>query len=209
MEYVDGKSLETILQAERRLPQARVVDIGIQVSAALALAHKEGIIHRDIKPDNLLLVPSFDDDLNPTDLVKVCDFGTAKLKSAGAELTLAGMICGSPAYMSPEQIEGRDLDFRTDIYALGMTMYEAATGAHPFAAETLTELFMKHQLEAPRPPREFVPDLDPLLEEILLRMLAKRPEGRHESARTLRLELRVVADQLREQGPPSSVLSTR
>jgi serine/threonine-protein kinase len=207
MEYVDGTSLETILQNAGRLPQARVVDIGVQVSGALAFAHKEGIIHRDIKPDNLLLVPSYDDDLNPTDLVKVCDFGMAKLKAAGEDLTAVGMICGSPAYMSPEQIMGKELDFRTDLYALGMTMYEAVTGAHPFAAQTLTELFMKHQFEMPRPPRELVPDIDPLLEEILLRTLAKRPEDRHESARTLRLELREVAEQLREQGPPSSVVS--
>src|SRR5262252_1889257 len=139
MEYVDGKSLETMLQTEGRLPQARVIDIGIQVCSALALAHKEGIIHRDIKPDNLLLVPSLDDDFNQTDLVKVCDFGMAKLKASGEELTVGGMICGSPAYMSPEQIKGKELDFRTDIYALGMTLYEAVTGCHPFAAETLVE----------------------------------------------------------------------
>jgi eukaryotic-like serine/threonine-protein kinase len=209
MEYVDGKSLETMLQTDGRLPQTRVIDIGIQVCSALALAHKEGIIHRDIKPDNLLLVPALDDDFNTTDLVKVCDFGMAKLKASGEELTVGGMICGSPAYMSPEQIKGKELDARTDIYALGMTMYEAVTGCHPFAAETLVELFMKHQFETPRSPRQLVPELDPLLEDILLRTLAKRPEGRHDSVRTLRMELRVLADQLREQGPPSSVVSGR
>jgi serine/threonine-protein kinase len=209
MEYVDGKSLETILQTGGRLPQARVVDIGIQVCAALVLAHKEGIIHRDIKPENLLLVPAFDDDLNPTDLVKVCDFGMAKLKKSGEDLTVGGMICGSPAYMSPEQIKGKQLDFRTDIYALGMTLYESVTGLHPFAAETLVELFMKHQSEAPRPPSQLVPDLDPVFEDILLRALAKRPEDRQDSARTLRLELRTVAEELREKAPPSSVVSGR
>jgi serine/threonine-protein kinase len=206
MEYVDGTSLETMLQNGGRLPQARVVDIGMQVCSALALAHKEGIIHRDIKPDNLLLVPWYDDDLYSTDLVKVCDFGMAKLKSSGEDLTVGGMICGSPAYMSPEQIEGKELDFRTDLYALGMTMYEALTGAHPFAAETLAELFSKHQYEAPRPPSELVAGVDSLLEDILLRTLAKRPEGRQESARILRLELREVFEQLRENAPPSSAL---
>ncbi len=212
MEYVAGRSLEAILQTEGRLPLLRVVEIGIQVASALAVAHQEGIIHRDIKPENLLLVPAVDDDFAATDLVKVCDFGMAKLKngSGGAteeELTIGGMICGSPAYMSPEQIRGAVLDARTDIYALGMTMYEAATGAHPFTAATLAELFMKHETEPPRRPSEFVPGIDPLFEDILMRALAKRPQDRHETARTLRIELREVADELREQAPPSSLVS--
>jgi serine/threonine-protein kinase len=211
MEYVGGKSLETILQTEGRLPQHRVVDIGIQVCNALVLAHKEGIIHRDIKPENLLLEPALDDDLVTTDLVKVCDFGMVKLKNPGTEeeLTVGGMICGSPAYMSPEQIRGGTLDARTDIYAIGMTMYEALTGAHPFTAMTLVELFMKHENEPPRPPTAFVPDIDPLLEEVLLKTLAKRPEDRHESVAMLRLELREIAHELKDQAPPSSVVLGR
>jgi serine/threonine-protein kinase len=188
------------------LPLLRVVEIGIQVAGALAIAHAEGIIHRDIKPENLLLVPAVDDDFVATDLVKVCDFGMAKLKNQGTdeELTVGGMICGSPAYMSPEQIRGAELDARSDIYALGMTMYEAATGAHPFTADSLLELFMKHENEPPRKPSEFVPGIDPLFEDILMRALAKRPQDRHESARTLRIELREVADELRDQAAPSS-----
>ncbi len=211
MEYVAGRTLEAILQVEGRLPVLRVVEIGVQVASALALAHHEGIIHRDIKPENLLLVPAVDEDFGATDLVKVCDFGMAKLKNAGneEELTIGGMICGSPAYMSPEQIRGAELDARTDIYALGMTMYEAATGAHPFTAESLVELFMKHENEPPRRPSEFVPGLDPLFEDILMRALAKRPQDRHESARTLRIELREVAEELRDQAPPSSLVSAR
>jgi predicted Ser/Thr protein kinase len=207
MEYVAGRSLEAILQTEGRLPVLRVVEIGIQVASALAVAHNEGIIHRDIKPENLLLVPTIDEDFGPTDLVKVCDFGMAKLKNTGGEeeLTIGGMICGSPAYMSPEQIRGGTLDARTDIYALGMTMYEAATGAHPFTAESLVELFMKHENEPPRKPSEFVPAIDALFEDILMRALAKRPQDRHESARTLRIELREAADELRDQPPPSSL----
>ena len=211
MEYVAGRSLEGVLQDEGRLPVLRVVEIGIQVASALTVAHKEGIIHRDIKPENLLLVPTTDEDFGTTDLVKVCDFGMAKLKNPGTdeELTVGGMICGSPAYMSPEQIRGVELDARTDIYALGMTMYEAATGAHPFTAESLLELFMKHENEPPRKPSEFVPGIDPLFEDILMRALAKRREDRHESARTLRIELREVAEELREQqAPPSSLVGS-
>ncbi len=211
MEYVAGRSLEEVLQAGGRLPALRVVEIGVQVCNALVLAHKEGIIHRDIKPENLLLVPSVDDELAEADLVKVCDFGMAKLKNPGpdeGELTIGGMICGSPAYMSPEQIRGGELDSRTDIYALGMTMYEALTAAHPFTADTLVELFMKHENEPPRRPSHFVPGIDPLLEDILMRALAKRPADRHDSARTLRVELRELAEQLREQAPPSSALGS-
>ncbi len=207
MEYVAGQSLEALLQSERRVSQARVIDIGIQVCNALVVAHKEGIIHRDIKPENLLLVPSLDDDQITADLVKVCDFGMAKLKNPGDEdLTLGGMICGSPAYMSPEQIRGGTLDARADIYSLGITMYEALTGNHPFAAQTLLELFTKHESEQPRAPSELVPNMDSLFGEVLMRTLAKRPDDRQDSARTLRLELRAVAEQLQEDAPPSSVM---
>src|SRR5262249_32054677 len=129
MELVVGRTLEAILAAEGPLPQKRVIDIGIQVCRALVFAHGQGVIHRDIKPENVMIVPDADDDGEPCDLVKVCDFGLAKLRDPGdadsVDITTTGMLCGSPAYMSPEQTRGDALDLRTDVYSLGVTMFEA------------------------------------------------------------------------------------
>ena len=134
MELVAGTPLEAVIAAGP-MPARRVVDIGIQVCRALQFAHEKKVIHRDIKPENIMLVPDRDDDGTPCDLVKVCDFGLAKLREGGEEdMTVAGMLCGSPAYMSPEQTRGDELDARTDLYALGVTMFEALTGALPHEA---------------------------------------------------------------------------
>jgi serine/threonine-protein kinase len=201
MEYVAGQSMEQAILANGKLAQARVVDIGIQACGALIRAHAAKIIHRDIKPENILLVPHVDDDSKEVDLVKVCDFGMAKLKDPnviGEDITLGGMICGSPAYMSPEQARGLELDPRTDIYSLGITLYEGVTGKLPFTAHTIVELLMKHSEEPPTPPSKLVPGIDPVLEDVILRALAKDPKDRHESARVMRLELRAVAEQLLE-----------
>jgi serine/threonine-protein kinase len=200
MELVKGRTLEAILATEGPLPQKRVVDIGIQVCRALVFAHGHGVIHRDIKPENVMIVPDADDDGEPCDLVKVCDFGLAKLRDPGdgenVEITVSGMLCGSPAYMSPEQTRGDTLDARTDIYALGVTMFESLTGALPYEAYSIGELFLKKCTANPRRVSELVAGVDPLLDDIVARAMAIDPNDRHPSARELRTELRAARDAL-------------
>jgi serine/threonine-protein kinase len=159
-----------------------------------------GIVHRDVKPENLMLVSQRDDDGNPKDVVKVCDFGLAKLRDRDVDqdedLTGAGMLMGSPAYMSPEQTLGIEIDSRTDIYALGVTLYECVAAAMPHDAMTLTALFGKKVTEAPRPLRSFVPDIDPGLEACIMRALATDRSQRPQTMRAFRDELRTVLAKL-------------
>ena len=150
-----------------------------------------------------MIVADFDDDGDPTDLVKVCDFGLAKLRDPGddenAEITVSGMLCGSPAYMSPEQTRGDTLDTRTDVYSLGVTLFEALTNQFPFEAFSINELFLKKCTEVPRRVSSILPDVDPLLDDIIMRTLAIDPHARHESARELRTELRAAKEALAEE----------
>ncbi|HVH47799.1 MAG TPA: serine/threonine-protein kinase [Labilithrix sp.] len=200
MELINGRSLEAILATGGPLPPKRVVDIGIQVCRALLFAHGHGVIHRDIKPENVMLVPDTDDDGEPCDLVKVCDFGLAKMREPGdgesVEITVSGMLCGSPAYMSPEQTRGDTLDLRTDLYSLGVTMFEALTGTLPYDANSIGELFLKKCTENARRVSELVPGIDPLVDDVITRAMAIDPNDRHPSARELRTELRAARDQL-------------
>jgi serine/threonine-protein kinase len=195
MELLAGRSLEAILAVEGRLSQRNAVMIAIQACSALAFAHDVGIVHRDVKPENIMIVPHRDDDGNPTDLVKVCDFGLAKLHESSPDhedLTTGGMLCGSPAYMSPEQTRGEKIDARTDIYSLGTTLFESLSGTLPHEATSLAELFTKKMLETPRRLSSVVSDIDPLLEDIVERSLSIDPSQRHPNVRMLREELREV-----------------
>jgi serine/threonine protein kinase len=204
MEYVAGASLESLIASEGRLPILRVVKIGIQVCSALIAAHEVDIIHRDIKPENLLLVVADGED-GPSDLVKVCDFGTAKLSlpvSEEHEATGFQVLCGSPAYMSPEQARCETLDQRSDIYSLGVTLYEALTGELPIKASGLAEQLVQAQSQLPRNPSELVPDVDPLLVDILMRMLEKDPDRRHATLNEVRAELKELATQLQPASLP-------
>ena len=208
MELLTGRSLEAILAASGRLPQRAAVTFAIQTCNALAFAHDVGIIHRDVKPENIMIVPHRDDDGNPCDFAKVCDFGLAKLRDRGddgedgqgahEDLTTVGMLCGSPAYMSPEQCRGETLDGRSDIYSLGITLYESVTGLFPHDAKSLFELFTMKSTEPPRRPSTLVPDIDPLLEDVIMRSLATDPNQRHPNARVMREELREVLATLEE-----------
>jgi serine/threonine-protein kinase len=210
MELLTGRSLEAILAASGRLPQRTAVTFAIQTCSALAFAHDVGIVHRDVKPENIMIVPYRDDDGNPCDLAKVCDFGLAKLRDLSGDgggdgqgphedLTTAGMLCGSPAYMSPEQCRGEVLDGRSDIYSLGITLYESVTGLFPHEAKDLFELFTKKSLEPARKPSTLVPDIDPLLEDVLMRALATDPKKRHPDARVMREELKEVLASLEDE----------
>lgn len=198
MELVEGMTLERIISEQGAQPALRVAKIGLQVCRALTFAHDHGVIHRDIKPENVMIVADVDDDDEPCDVVKVCDFGLAKLRTPDAEnadLTVAGMLCGSPAYMSPEQTVGQKLDIRSDIYSLGVTLFEAVTGRLPHEAAGLAELFAK-KLSAPaQKPSSFRP-VDAELERIILRSLSMDPDARQASAKELRKELKAVVDRL-------------
>lgn len=189
MEYLKGRTLTQLLRTEKVLPGPRACKIMRQVCASLADAHATGIIHRDLKPDNIFLTEVGGD----PDWVKVLDFGVAKLAdSEGAgTLTQTGMIFGTPKYMSPEQAEGRPIDYRADIYALGVVLYELLVGRPPFVADTPVGLLLKHISEPPPPFAKVRPDLqiDPRIEAITMRALDKRPDARQQMVAELASEM--------------------
>jgi serine/threonine-protein kinase len=190
MEYLKGRSLARVIAEDQPLPEARVVHIGAQILAALAEAHALGIIHRDLKPENVMLESRRDE----PDFVKVLDFGIAKLNEPGdgaGRLTQAGIVCGTPGYMSPEQVRGDELDPRSDIYSVGVILYEMLTGLLPFEADTPMGLVTKHLVEEVPPLGVRRPGLHvtPGLEELVLRCLAKGRDQRPASAEELRKAL--------------------
>lgn len=196
MELLVGKSLEVLLgENGQKLAPKKVIEIGIQTCSALAFAHDEGVIHRDVKPENVVLVPHRDEDGKPCDLVKVCDFGLAKLRDPDPEntdITMGGTLCGSPAYMSPEQIVGEKLDARSDIYALATMLYEALSGELPHDAVGLTQLFAKKLMDVPVPIRKHLPTIDASLEAVIMKGLARERTDRQADARVFRQELRAA-----------------
>jgi serine/threonine protein kinase/class 3 adenylate cyclase len=171
MEYVDGDSLRQILGRFGGLPIRKGLQIARQLCAGLQEAHGQGIVHRDLKPENIMVDRSGN--------VKIMDFGIAR--TLGARTTLTGMIVGTPAYMAPEQAEGKTVDQRTDIYAVGLTLYEVFTGTPTFIADTPIAVAIKHLREDPRPPREVDPSIPEGIEEVILKCLAKNPDDRFQS----------------------------
>jgi serine/threonine protein kinase len=180
MEYLDGQDLGKTLRAEKQLSWTRTRPILMQIAKALRAAHSHGIIHRDMKPENVYLVQRE----GRADFVKVLDFGIAKVVSAddndGPRLTQTGMIFGTPEYMSPEQAQGHPPDHRLDVYAVGCLMYHMLTGAVPFTADSFMGILTKHLLEPVVPPRRRRPDLDiPAdVEAVCLRAMEKNRENR-------------------------------
>lgn len=192
MELLNGRTLTDLIKKESPLPPERVVHITSQICRSLAEAHQMGIVHRDIKPDNVILI---DVDGDP-DVVKVLDFGIAKAVSGedDVQLTGAGRIVGTPRYMSPEQILSETIDHRSDIYSLGCIIFEMLCGAPPFKASNTTALMLSHASEAPPPFAERLPSasLDHLplaLEQVVRRTLSKSPQERPQTTEALRLEL--------------------
>jgi serine/threonine protein kinase len=199
MEFLSGRTLQSLLDEERRLQTDRAVEIMIQVCAALSVAHDNGIIHRDIKPDNIMLVPSRNDEGGSFELVKVCDFGIAALQGPRVvdddEPSMADtVIAGTPEYMSPEQARGVEIDARSDVYACGICLYELVTGRPPFLGDNAAEILIKQLEEQPRPPSQLIRGLDSIVEEIILRAIQKQPQKRQQSARELRVELKEIID---------------
>jgi tRNA A-37 threonylcarbamoyl transferase component Bud32 len=191
MEYLSGYTLGSVLAARRKLTPARAVDVMIQVCAGLSAAHDRDIVHRDIKPDNIVLVPAQDDEGRPVEVVKVCDFGIAAL---GTTRTDEGNAAGTPEYMAPEQTTGLSVTPSADVYACGCALYEMLTGQVPFTADQAYRILMKHRNEAPCPPSEIEAGIVPALEAVVLRCMEKAPARRYQSARELRVELRKIAD---------------
>jgi serine/threonine protein kinase len=193
MEYLRGQSLAQSQARGRGMSAKRVVHIMRQVCKSLSEAHKAGIIHRDLKPDNIFLVEIEGE----RDFAKVLDFGVAKLKEfEGNEgtLTQAGMIFGTPKYMSPEQARSGNLDPRSDVYALGVILYEMLTGRAPFVGENPLSILIAHVNEQPPPFHEVNPkvDIPPALEAVVFKALAKNREHRHASVDELLTELEAV-----------------
>jgi tRNA A-37 threonylcarbamoyl transferase component Bud32 len=190
MEYLSGYTLGSVIGARKTLAVPRALDIMMQVCGALSAAHDRGIVHRDVKPDNIVIVPIQDDEGQPVEIVKVCDFGIAAL---GSGKTVESHAAGTPEYMAPEQSLGAPVTAAADVYACGVVLYEMLTGEVPFTADRPYRIFLKHQTDAPRPPSSLVPGLPPALEAAVLRALAKAPAARFKNARALRTELRKIA----------------
>jgi tRNA A-37 threonylcarbamoyl transferase component Bud32 len=190
MEYLSGYTLGSVIGARKTLAVPRALDIMMQVCGALSAAHDRGIVHRDVKPDNIVIVPIQDDEGQPVEIVKVCDFGIAAL---GSGKSVESHAAGTPEYMAPEQSLGEPVTAAVDVYACGVVLYEMLTGEVPFTADRPYRIFLKHQTDAPRPPSLLVPDLAPALEAVVLRALAKAPAARFKNARALRAELRKIA----------------
>lgn len=207
MEFLDGESLQELLEREPQLASWRIASIMAQVAAGLAVAHEQGIVHRDIKPGNIMLLRQMGEEGVEQEIVKVCDFGLAKILDAnpdemtGGPLTKQGTIFGTPTYMSPEQANGHVVDGRADQYACGVMMYRMAAGRPPFTADTATGVLMKHILDAPTPIAELAPHLDARLIEIVNCSLEKEPADRYGSLREVVPILREVA-----QGAPEGAV---
>ena len=183
MEYVAGRTLAELIAREAPLSAALTAGIGAQVVAALDFAHSRGVIHRDIKPGNVLLTRD--------GTAKLTDFGIARVTAPDGDSTLTspGMVIGTPAYLSPEQIEGRPLDGRTDVYSLGAVLYEMATGSPPFRADTALATALHHVRTTPVPAVERNPAISRQLNDTIMQALAKDPDLRQPDAATMRAEL--------------------
>ena len=181
MELVEGKSLQALLDAGQLFPLPRVFRIMEQACSALQFAHDRNIVHRDIKPANLMLTPD--------DTVKVTDFGTAKILQFGT-VNQTAHVMGTPSYMSPEQVKGKVVDGRSDIFSLGVLLYEMVTGEKPFPGQNITTVIYKIVNEEPVAPRQLDPSIHAGLNAIILKALAKEPSQRYQHCRDLIEDLR-------------------
>lgn len=175
MEYVDGRSLRDVIK-EGPLDVGRALRLGIQIAEGLRAAHRAGVIHRDVKPENIML-------LGEGEEIKLMDFGISRLKDRAAmtQLTRSGVIMGTPAYMSPEMIERGEVSERSDIYAFGIMLYEMLSGAVPFRAPTPSGVLMKHLRETAVSVRKLQPEIPPSIEQVVMQAIEKKPQSRQQN----------------------------
>ena len=189
MELLDGKDLENFCRKNKLLPLRRIIDVVAETAEALDYAHRQGIVHRDIKPANIMLLRNGH--------VKVTDFGIAKAVSSSQ--TKSGIILGTPNYMSPEQINGSEIDGRSDIFSLGVVFYQLLTGQLPFRGKTLTELLYQITQVIHPSPKAVNPRVIKPCEQLINKILKKDPEHRFQRAGDLAKYLRTLGEKLDEQ----------
>lgn len=208
MEFLEGETLEDRLGRERKLPVSEVLRLGRQMASALAAAHERGLIHRDLKPANLLLEDRGEQGGSPVrGRFKMLDFGLARAVEEGAPLTQEGMIVGTPEYMSPEQVEAKPLDHRSDLFSLGCVLYRMLTGESPFRRANLRGTLLAVAGKDPTPPHKLEPAVPVTLSTLIMRLLAKEPGNRPESAQIVALALEQMA--WRMPSPSGSDKTTR
>ncbi len=200
MEFIQGRDLGTMIAEESPLSIQRVVRIMSQVCDALDEAHSANVIHRDLKPANVVVF----NHRHTKDFVKVLDFGIAKITDPGEDyqpLTRDGIVCGTPAYMSPEQVQGFELDNRSDLFSLGIILYQTLTGQLPFFAESAVEVATKIVIEEPTPPSKVRSDwtYPPELEAVVLRLLSKNKEDRYKNALAVKADLQACVTTLQNR----------
>jgi eukaryotic-like serine/threonine-protein kinase len=182
MEYVEGRNLRDIIRGEGQMDPAKSAEVGAEVAAALAAAHAQGIIHRDVKPANVLIA-------SDAGTVKVADFGIARAAGARQGLTMPGTVLGTATYLSPEQAQGAEVDFRTDVYSLGMVLYEMLAGKPPFTGDSPVAVAYQQLSQTAPPPSTHNPDVPPALDAIVMRAMSKNPDERQATAEEIREEL--------------------
>ncbi len=199
MEYVEGSTLDGILR-KSRIPADKGIQYTTQALSALSYAHSKGVIHRDIKPGNIMLTPAGS--------IKLMDFGIAKL-ATDSKLTKTGLMVGSVYYMSPEQIEGRELDARSDLYSLGITLYELTTGQRPFSGDSEYKIMAAHLKQMPQPPRDLDHSLPQELNDIIMMALAKDPAKRFQSADAFQRALTGIASHSQPQSKEATGIAAK
>jgi serine/threonine-protein kinase len=205
MEYVEGRTLAEYLAGGGRIMPERAIEIGEAVTNALEAAHAQGVIHRDIKPGNIMITP--------VGQVKVTDFGIARMTTTAETVAQTAAVLGTASYLSPEQAQGQPVDGRSDLYSLGCVLYEMVTGRPPFLGDSPVAVASKQVLEQPVPPSRINADVTPELDAVILKALAKNPGNRYQNAAELQADLErarqgmpVEATPLLPEAPPTQVI---
>ncbi|MEW5903124.1 MAG: serine/threonine-protein kinase [Pseudomonadota bacterium] len=200
MEFLQGRELRDVLNETKILPVAQVLDIAIQIAAGLSYAHEHEIVHRDVKPSNIMV--------GRDNHVKITDFGIARMASSAVR-TQTGMVLGSPKYMSPEQVLGKLTDQRSDIFSLGVMLYEMLTGQVPFLGENVNAIMYQTLNAIPAPPSNANADVPEMLNFIVAKMLAKDLEARYQNARELADDLKACRDSLPRDRPVAAAVASK
>ncbi len=188
MELLEGETVADLLIAGRTVDPGEGVPLACQMAAALTAAHRAGVVHRDLKPDNVFLVPPPPESAGGATRVVLTDFGVARRSTAPPQdesLTASNVLLGTPDYMAPEQLELEQATAASDIYTMGLVLFEMLTGKRPFVADTALKMVFKRVQEEPPSPCKHLPDLDPRWEEVILRCLARKPEDRYDEAQDI------------------------